>query len=96
MALAQEELFDISILESCIYRHGGQVGFILKKAEYIDAFEEPQEYIQKNPTKPLAYCVAAFYLRERLRDIVNELPARHIVRDGDDVHFIVEPETRTH
>ena len=68
---------------------------MLRPGEYIEAFEQPQEYIAAHPEQPLAYCVAAFYLRERLRDVLNKLPARHVFRneENNEVALVVEPTT---
>ncbi len=95
LALAKPSLIPESILRTLVFRHGQQYGFVLRQGPYIAAFEDPEAYVASHPDEPLAYCVSFFYLRERLRDIVNGLPARHILREGNDVAFVVEPEPRT-
>lgn len=85
-----------SRLSSMILRDGNARGFYLKDRVYIDAFIHPEDYCAANPDAPLAAIVAGFFHRERLRDFVNALPARHVFRDKDDpkkISFIVEPAT---
>ncbi len=84
-------------LERMICWDGTQAGFLLRGIEYIEAFQDPVKFCGTRPPQdPLALITAGFFFRERLRDLVNRMPARHVFRDPDDptkISFIAEPQT---
>jgi hypothetical protein len=77
---------------------GDKAGYFMRDDTYFRAFLEPEEYCAKNPESPLSAIVAGFFHRERLRDVVNGMPARHVFREiGESglpkISFIAEPVT---
>lgn len=82
-------------LHRMVYRNGRDCGYIIKTGEVTKAYEDPDTYILLNPDDHLSYVVASFYHRDHLRDIVKQVPARHIFRNGADIHVISEPQPET-
>jgi hypothetical protein len=94
LALAAGSLLPKERLRGLVYRDGSDYGFLLLDATVIKAFEEPTQYIAAHPDAALSYVVGAFFLRERLRDLVNQWPAQHIFRkpETNEVYLVVEPQ----
>ena len=85
-------------LARMIRRDGEQCGYFMRDEVYAKAFLDPETYCAANPESPLSAIVAGFFHRERLRDVVNSKPARHVFREIDDngkekISFIAEPQT---
>lgn len=96
LAMAKTADFTDDRLARLIFRDGHQCGYLMRDDTYFRAFIDPEDYCAKNPESPLSAIVAGFFHRERLRDFVNQLPARHVFRDPDDprkISFIAEPVT---
>lgn len=80
-------------LRAMIFRDGAdRYGYIMAEGPIVSAFANPEKQIELHPEDALSYVVAAFYHRDHLRDLVKKMPARHIFRDGQDVHFVNEPK----
>lgn len=99
-ALSIAKAFDLSDdrLIRMILWDGDKAGYFMRDDTYFRAFQDPEEYCTKNPESSLSAIVAGFFHRERLRDFVNGMPARHVFREiGENglpkISFIAEPVT---
>jgi hypothetical protein len=77
-----------------VYRNGRDCGFIVKQGAVTDAYADPEKYIAEHPDAELSYVVASFYHRDHLRDLVKQIPAHHVFRDGNDIHLVPEPQPK--
>ena len=95
LAMAVSYVLPIERLAGFVFRDGTEYGFLLRDLAVVKAFDEPNAYIAAHPDSVLSYVVAAFYQREALRDLVNQVPAQYIFRkqDSDEVYLVVEPTT---
>ena len=91
LALLSGPLVGYDRLRRMIYQNGLECGYIVKTGVVTTAFANPDKYISSNPNERLSYLVAGFYHRDHLRDLVKQVPAYHIFRDGTDIHVVPEP-----
>jgi hypothetical protein len=68
-------------LAQLIFRDHNQCGFLLKEVEYIEAFLDPEEYCRTHAGTNLSAIAAGFFHRDRIRDFVSAMPARHVFRE---------------
>lgn len=93
LALAADWILPKDRLRGLVYRDGDECGYLLNDANVVNAFAAPNEYVALHPDEVLSYVIAAFYQREALRDLVNQIPAQYIFRkpETDEVYLVVEP-----
>jgi len=95
LALLNGPLYPYPRLTRMVYRNGRDCGFMVRQGEVTEAYADPERYIELNPDSDLSYIIAGLYHRDHLRDIVKTVPARHVFRDGTDIHIIPEPQPKT-
>lgn len=94
LALATTSFIPIERLHGMVQVSAGSFGYLMRDRAVIDAFASPEVYIADHPNDHLSYIVSAFFMRERLLDIVKGLPgATHIFRkpDTDEIFLIASP-----
>lgn len=94
LALTPGPLLGYDRLCRMVYRNGRDCGFIVKQGDVTDAYADPEKYIAEHPDAELSYVIAGLYHRDHLRDLVKQVPARHVFRDGADIHLIPEPQPK--